>query len=140
MESMHDRNHGVKSMTALVFHCLEYKRSPEAFLTSLLGEPCLLDSLIFIGGDAKLIAPPGEAQAIVLYLEANGMVWSDGTCLMEPGHLEQLKPRHIVCTEDFRQCVCETISGTEGACRLGMVLKRSKEIAIPLGWLERRSY
>ena len=79
MESMHDRNHGVKSMTALVFHCLEYKRSPEAFLTSLLGEPCLRDSLIFIGGDAKLIAPPGEAQAIVLYLEANGMVWSDGS-------------------------------------------------------------
>ena len=131
MESMHDRNHGVKSMTALVFHCLEYKRSPEAFLNALRNNTAIRANESLIGDRAKLIASQQDRTAISNYLKTNGLVWPDGESLMNPGQLRQLKPRHVICTEDFRQCVCQTVSEAKGACHEGVKLKRRKWIAIP---------
>ena len=35
MESIHDHNPDAKDITTIVFHALEYKRSPEAFLVQI---------------------------------------------------------------------------------------------------------
>ena len=131
MESIHDHNAGDKDITTLVFHFLEYKRSPEAFLVALRGNPILFANCALIGDRAKLIASLQDRTAIHKYLKTPSVVWPDGTSLMNPGQLEQLKPRHVICTEDFRQCVCQTVSEAKGACSEGMKLKRRKWIAIP---------
>ena len=119
MESIHDHNPDAKDITTIGFHVLEYKRSPAAFRQAEIGD------------DAKLIGSLQDQTTIQKYLKTHGIVWPDGTSLMNPGQLEQLKPRLVICTEDFRQCVCQTISEAKGACRQGMVLKRRKWIAIP---------
>ena len=128
MESIHDHNPDAKDITTIVFHVLEYKRSPRAFLDAL-GD--FEDWTSTIGDDAKLIGSLQDQTTIQKYLKTHGIVWPDGTSLMNPGQLEQLKPRHVICTEDFCRCVCQTISEAKGACAEGMKLKRRKWIAIP---------
>ena len=120
MESIHEHNPDAKDITTIVFHILEYKRTPEAFLVALRGDPILTANCALIGDRAKLIASLQDRTAIHKYLKTHGVVWPDGASLMNPGQLERLKPRHVICTEDFRQCVCQTISEAKGACRQGM--------------------
>ena len=133
MESIHDHNPDAKNITTIVVHFLEYKRSPEAFLVALRGNFILRANCTLIGDRAKLIASLQDRTAIHKYLKTHGVVWPDGASLMNPGQLERLKPRHVICTEDFHESVCQTISEIKGACRQGIVLKRRKWIAIPSG-------
>ena len=131
MESIHDHNPDAKDITTIVFHVLEYKRSPRAFLDALTDNSILHANWTSIGDRAKLIGSLQDRTTIQKYLKTHGIVWPDGTSLMNPGQLEQLKPRHVICTEDFCRCVCQTISEAKGACAEGMKLKRRKCIAIP---------
>ena len=131
MESIHDHNPDAKDITTIVYHVLEYKRSPAAFRQALDENLEIKANKAEIGDDAKLIGSLQDRTTIEKYLKTHGIVWPDGTSLMNPGQLEQLKPRHVICTEDFRQCVCQTISEAKGACAEGMKLKRRKWIAIP---------
>ena len=133
MESIHDHNPDAKDITTIVYHVLEYKRSPEAFLKALRANLELLANEALIGDRAKLIASLQDRTAIHKYLKTNGVVWPDGKSLMNPGQLEQLKPRHVICTEDFREIVCKTISVIKAARKQGIVLKRRKWIAISSG-------
>ena len=131
MESIHDHNPDAKDITTIVYHVLEYKRSPAAFRQALDENPEIKANKAEIGDDAKLIGSLQDRTTIQKYLKTHGIVWPDGTSLMNPGQLEQLKPRHVICTEDFCRCVCQTISEAKGACAEGMKLKRRKWIAIP---------
>ena len=131
MERIHDHNPDAKNITTIVVHVLEYKRSPEAFLNALRNNTAIRANESLIGDRAKLIASQQDRTAISNYLKTNGVVWPDGKSLMSPGQLMQLRPRHVICTEDFCRCVCQTISEAKGACAEGMKLKRRKWIAIP---------
>ena len=86
-----------------------------------------------IGDDAKLIGSLQDRTTIQKYLKTHGIVWPDGTSLMNPGQLEQLKPRHVICTEEFRELVYKAISEITNRCKQGIVLKRRKCIAISSG-------
>ena len=115
--------------TTIVVHFLEYRRSPEPFFKSFLDKQ-FDGNLTIIGDRAKLLAAPREAPVVLWHLLVSRILWRDGSCLMEPGRLDQLRPWHIVCTEDFRRRICDTI-----ACRprkYRITLRRSKWIAIPL--------
>ena len=131
MESIHDHNPDAKDITTIVYHVLEYKRSPAAFRQALDENPEIKANKAEIGDDAKLIGSLQDRTTIQKYLKTHGIVWPDGTSLMNPGQFEQLKPRHVICTEDFCRFVCKTISEAKGACAEGMKLKRRKWIAIP---------
>ena len=130
MDRIHDHNLDAKNITTIVFHVLEYKRSPEAFLNALRKDIEILANESLIGDRAKLIASPQDRKAIHKHLTTNGVVWPDGKSLMSPGQLMQLRPRHVICTEDFREIVCKTISEIKGACKQGIVVKRRKRIEI----------
>ena len=130
MERIHDHNPDAKNITTIVVHVLEYKRSPEAFLNALRNNTAIRANESLIGDRAKLIASPQDRKAIHKHLTTNGVVWPDGKSLMNPGQLMQLRPRHVICTEDFREIVCKTISEIKGACKQGIVVKRRKRIEI----------
>ena len=133
MERIHDHNPDAKNITTIVVHVLEYKRSPEAFLNALRNNTAIRANESLIGDRAKLIASQQDRTAISNYLKTNGLVWPDGESLMNPGQLRQLKPRHVICTEEFRELVYKAISEITNRCKQGIVLKRCKFIAISSG-------
>ena len=133
MEIKHVRiakhNPGGINTTTIVVHFLEYRRSPEAFFKTFLDEH-FDGNLTIIGDKAKLLAAPREAPVVLWHLLVSRILWRDGSWLMEPGRLDQLKPWHVICTEDFRQRICDTVARTPR--RLKISVRRSKWIAIPL--------
>ena len=122
----------------LVAHFFEFKRAPEPLLIALRQDPIVLQNLWIVGSFAKLIASPRDVEVLLQYLETNGILWGDGTRLMEPGQLERLKRWHIICTEDFRERVLEAITnrpgtGVDGGTgKQGIQIRRRKWIAIPM--------
>ena len=86
---------------------------------------------------AKLIASPREVKSVLVYLCANGILWSDGNQLMEPNQFENLRSWHIICTEDFRTSVFKAIADRPGTRLIGrrkynIKIRRRKKIDIPM--------
>ena len=74
MDRIHDHNLDAKNITTIVFHVLEYKRSPEAFLNALRNNPEIKANKAEIGDDAKLIGSLQDRTTIEKYLKTHGIV------------------------------------------------------------------
>ena len=95
------------------------------------------------GNGAKIIAHPEEVVALFAYLQALGVFWRDGSPLMEPGRWEQLQPRHIIFSENFREAVLASIldrpgtGANNGRGKQNIRVRRKKWVGIHMSWASR---
>ena len=127
----------------VVVHFYEYQRSPAALPEALRLSPIVNAHLHEIGDGATLIAYPEQVVAVANYLQAHGVLWRDGSRLMERGRWDQLRRRHIMFSEDFREAVLASIldrPGTgadNGRGRQNIRVRRNKWVGIHMSWASR---
>ena len=127
----------------VVVHFYEYQRSPAALPEALRLSPIVNAHLHEIGDGATLIAYPEQVVAVANYLQAHGVLWRDGSRLMERGRWDQLRRRHIMFSEDFREAVLASIldrpgtGANNGRGKQNIRVRRKKWVGIHMSWASR---
>ena len=117
---LHTQLSQYKPRWIFVLHIWEYQRSPAHFHDALTQDPQLAPFIVGLagGGGAKLIVRPRQRQWVIWHIREYGLVFRSGPCI-PPQRLEELKPRHVVFSEEFRTDVSAAVANRRGTGRDG---------------------